>query len=298
MSSVLEKKMAMNTRLPPSLLAYDEYWEILEAHVQKWMLDSLNIECSPSIEVRKNIDAKLAAEIIAEENGYLIGESHAALPSAIWLSPSITMRHAAERLGDTPDRLNGTSPVFLRLICEVPTSHLLFKVSDWLTVTTVSDQIGDPSEVAFSTDPLDESSRYIQVEIGMHVDEDTYKIGFLVNLDRFLSLHAERVETIRRGDGSLGVSSEMLKRSVRKSYMQLEAVMERLSLTIADCERFTVGQEILLPDAKRHSVKLVAKTLNGTEDIAEGELGVWQQNRALKLNSPVSETFIQNSVGL
>ena len=298
MSSVLEKKMAFNTRLPPSLLSYDDYWDALEAHVSKWMLDTLNVEGSAKIDLRKNIDGKLASELIVEKNGYLIGDTMATLPSSIWFSQSISTRYAAERLGDKPERLTGTSPVFLRLICEAPTSEFLFKLSDWLTVSTLANKLGDPSEVSYGAEPIDQTCRYVQVEIIMHVDDESYEIGFLINLDRFLELHAERVRMIRSGNGSLSTSSETLRRSVRTSFMDVDAIIERLDMTIADCSRLVVGQELSLPDAKRHTIKLVAHTLTGKEDIAQGELGVWKQNRALKLTTPVTDSFLRNTVDL
>lgn len=298
MTSVLEKKISSNTRLPPSLLGYSDYWEILENHVSRWMLDTFDIECHPAISLRKNIDAKAASGLLSAQNAYVIGESAGALPCAIWFSPSITTRYAAERMNDKPEHLAGTSPIFLKLICEAPTNILVHKISEWIVLSTDSPPIMDPSEIAYVSNPFDPSDRFVLVEVGMHVDDESFEIGFIVKLEQFLSLHDERMRFIRSGARTLGDSPAMLKSSVRKSEMDIEAILDDLDMTIALCSRLEVGQEIELPDAKRDSVRLIAKTLTGNEEIARGELGVWKQNRALKLSTPVSESFLRNTVDL
>ena len=298
MTSVLEKKMASNTRLPPSLLGYQDYWEVLEDHISRWMLATFEIECQPDTEIRVNIDAKAATELIGERNGYVIGDSDAVLPRAIWFSPSITTRYAAERLGDKPEKLAGTSPIFLRLICETPTSELVKRVSEWLVLSTTSPALLDPADIAYTSSPLEPTDRFVHTEVAMHVDDESYKVGFLVELDRFLQLHTERVRAIRSGASALGSSSATLKNSVRASYLDIEAIIERLDMTVAECSRLEIGQEIDLPDANRQSIRLVAKTLTGDEEIATGELGVWKHNRAFKLSTPVSESFLRNTVDL
>ena len=298
MTSVLEKKMSSNTRLPPSLLGYQDYWDVLQDHVSRWMLATFNIECEPTIEKRINIDAKAAAELIHMRNGYVVAEGKATLPQAIWFSPSISTRYAAERLGDRPEKLAGTSPIFLKLICEAPTSALIKRLSEWIVLMTQSPALSDPSDTVFTTASLEPTKRFVQIEVGIHVDEDSFSIGFLVELKQFLSLHAERVRRIRSGDGALRSSPAMLKNSVRKSFMDIEAIIERLDMTVAQCSRLKIGQEIELPEANRQTIRLVAKTLTGNEEIAQGELGVWKQNRALKLSTPVSESFLRNTVDL
>ena len=158
--------------------------------------------------------------------------------------------------------------------------------------------ISDPSEINYVTTPLEPSSRFVLVEMEMHVDDESFSVGFLTKLEQFLELHAERVRMIRSGASALGNSPTTLKNSVRKSFMDVEAIIERLDMTVAQCYRLEIGQEIDLPDAKRESVRLIAKTLTGNEEIARGELGVWKQNRALKLSTPVSESFLRNTVDL
>ena len=298
MTSVLEKKMSSNTRLPPSLLGFREHWENLENHVSRWMLESFNIECAPSVETRINIDAKAATELISSRNGYILGENFGAVPAAIWCSPSITTRYAAERLGDQPEKLEGTSPVFLKLICEAPTSELVKRVSEWMVLSTSSSAIMDPSDLVYTSDPVKPTERFIHVELGMHVDDESFSVGFLAELQQFLSLHAERLKAGISGGSALGNSSATLKNSVRKSFMDVEAIIERLNMTVAECSRIRIGQEIELPDANRQTIRLIAKTLTGNEEIAQGELGVWKQNRALKLSTPVSESFLSNTVDL
>jgi two-component system OmpR family sensor kinase len=48
---------------------------------------------------------------------------------------------------------------------------------------------------------------------------------------------------------------------------------------------------IALPDVDTASVSLRAETVNGAVDIGKCEMGVWKQQRALKLKTPILEPF-------
>jgi flagellar motor switch protein FliM len=62
-------------------------------------------------------------------------------------------------------------------------------------------------------------------------------------------------------------------------------------MTIGQCSRLEVGQVIALPDVDTASVSLRAETVNGAVDIGKCEMGVWKQQRALKLKTPILEPF-------
>jgi flagellar motor switch protein FliM len=73
--------------------------------------------------------------------------------------------------------------------------------------------------------------------------------------------------------------------------IQLEGVLDRLTLSIGECSRFEVGQLIALPDVDTTRVSLQAETVNGSIDIGQCEMGVWKRQRALKLKTPILEPF-------
>ena len=298
MVSVLEKKMSKNSRLPPSLLNYGDFWEALETHMVNWAFETLNIECEAQIETRVNINAKAAAEIVSEPTSYLIGPSEEPLPVGILLSSPMMTKYAAQRLSEAPDRLTGTSPVFLQLLCETPTRDLLCRLSDWLSYLGVAQALTEPSFISISTAPLNTTERFVHIVVKLSTAEEEFEVTFLIELQRFLSLHEERLQRLRGGLGNSARTSPALRRSVRNSMLDLEVVMDRMDMSVAACSRLTVGQEIPLPSAECGRLNLVAKTIRGDEDIALGELGVWKNHRALKLTTPVSDGFLRNLVEL
>jgi flagellar motor switch/type III secretory pathway protein FliN len=75
--------------------------------------------------------------------------------------------------------------------------------------------------------------------------------------------------------------------------MTLDAVLERLSLTIGECAKLEIGTVLPLSGAVAGKLSLTAETINGSVDIGSGELGVWKRQRALKLSTPVSVSFVQ-----
>jgi flagellar motor switch protein FliM len=78
----------------------------------------------------------------------------------------------------------------------------------------------------------------------------------------------------------------------------VDGVLNRLTLTIGQCSRLEVGQLIALPDVDTSRVSLRAETVNGTVDIGLCEMGVWKQQRALKLKTPILEPFTRELANL
>jgi flagellar motor switch protein FliM len=91
-------------------------------------------------------------------------------------------------------------------------------------------------------------------------------------------------------------SRKSLSDSVLASTTTLDAVLDRLSLTIGECAKLEVGTVLPLSGADAGKLSLSADTLNGCVDIGSGELGVWKRQRALKLTTPISENFAQEIV--
>jgi len=64
-------------------------------------------------------------------------------------------------------------------------------------------------------------------------------------------------------------------------------------MSIADCARLEPGTVITLPGTDRAKLKITAQTVDGPVEIADGELGVWKHQRAVRLKSPIDPTFIK-----
>lgn len=298
MASLLEKKMASNSRLPPSLLTYMDFWDELDALVSEWVLESFSLECEVEIDVRKNIDAKEASDVMNGPTAYLVCDGGEPIPAGIILSDSLMTRYAAMRLSEDPDRLDGTSPVFLQLLCEEVSKDLLVRLSKWMAASSDVMPASDPSYISLTSTPLNKNNRYMLVVANITVMEETFAISFIVEMENMLELHRAKLRKLREGLTGGGASNPALRRSVRRSMLDLEVVIDKIDMTVAECYRMEVGSEIPLLNGDRSTLNLIAKTIRGDENIAQGELGAWKNFRALKLSTPVSDGFLRNMVEL
>lgn len=299
MVSILEKKMSTNSRLPPSLLSFSEFWEALDHLLKEWMFDTLGLECETSVITRKNIDAKEASDIMAGATSYIIMESGDPLPAGILLGSSLMTQYAAFRLSESPSQLDGTSPVFLQLLCEDVTKDLLYRISGWMAYNCDQMSIADPSYITLTTAALNKANRYVLMVIQLTTDEaETFEITMVVELEGLIELHKERLRNTRAASNGGGASNPTLRGSVRRSLLDLEVVIDHMDMTVGECHNLTIGQEIPLPSGNRGQLNLIAKTSRGDEKIARGELGTWKNFRALKLSTPVSDGFLRNMMDL
>jgi len=298
MVSILEQKISTNSRLPPSLLTNDDYWEALETHFVNWASETLGLECTAEIETKKNIGAKEATELMTGATSYLVSESGEEQPDGLKFTAPFMTKYAAQRLSEAPEQLDGTSPVFLQLMCETIAKDLIFRLSAWMVDSTDGMAIGDASFITLSGGAFRKTNRYVLIVVNLIQDDEKFPITFVTELEGFLELHKERQRRLRDGEGAGASSSPSLLRSVRRSMIDLEVVIDRMDMTVAECNRLEIGQEIILPSADRGQLNLVAKTIKGDEKIARGELGVLKNFRALKLSTPVSDGFLRNMVEL
>jgi len=267
--------------------------------LKEWMFDTLGLECETEIVTRKNIDSKEASDILAGSISYIIMESAEPLPAGIMLGSSLMTKYAAFRLSEAPEQLDGTSPVFLQLLCEDVTKDLLQRISGWMASNCDQMPVSDPSFITLTTSALNKANRYALLIVKLNTtDAESFELTLVVELDGLIELHKERLRNKREAMSGSSASNATLRSSVRRSLLDLEVVIDRMDMTVAECHDLEIGQEIPLPTGNRGQLNLIAKTSKGDEKIARGELGTWKNFRALKLSTPVSDGFLRNMVDL
>jgi flagellar motor switch protein FliM len=85
---------------------------------------------------------------------------------------------------------------------------------------------------------------------------------------------------------------------VRTSAISIDAVIDRMKISIGDCSRLEVDQIIVLNAGAREQVTLTAETMSGALDFGKGRMGVWKNNRAVQVSAPVSPAFLENIADL
>lgn len=91
-----------------------------------------------------------------------------------------------------------------------------------------------------------------------------------------------------------------MRSTVNKANVPVRAVVESCSMTVAECTRLEIGQVIALPGVSLDSVQLFIDMESGAQakqravGLANGSLGIYKKNRALKMNENIDPDFIQD----
>ena len=184
------------------------------------------------------------------------------------------------------------APLFLKLLSEQPTVALWQKLANGLTGHDVLAREDPQSEAAATAGGLAAASRYLEVELALTLDGQASLVKCLFEVDYFQTYARNDVrQTADRKAQACSQSPKSLSDSVKASAISLDAVLDRMTLTIGECSRLEVGDVLPLANADAGRLSLCAETIHGSVDIGTGELGVWKRQRAVKLHTPVSESF-------
>jgi hypothetical protein len=291
----MRRKIEAAAGIPPTILHFHTFWDSLEARVSQWVESTFGIEIGAQPDTRRVTTGPLA---VAQLSGLLsIVFSGNLSPGicAVAIDDFGARLNAANRLSQGASELDGLSSLFQKLLFETPAAALWRDIAaDYDDHIIMGSQapIAEPEQVAGG---FDAEHRYLVVRYRLPADGG--EIGFLLifNLDYLLrraandlQLQASRHRAVDPVSGR-----SVIRESVKHSMISVDGVLHRMGMTIGECSRIEVGQVIPLQDVDTARVTLRAETVNGTVDIGECEMGVWKQQRALKLNSPILEPFIR-----
>lgn len=304
MSSVLRKKFGAGGGIPPTILQCAPFWELLTASVAHWTTSVFALESSPSISLRKVLTGSDSGDRIADCFAFTSLSAGDGAICAVALNRSSAMRYAAIRMHQDASGFRKAPDLFLKLMVERAAQSLWTTMSEALEPDS---QFGEPvtlTDLSGRSDALGDSDPYLNVRFCMSGDGD--EDGWLLEGDEEppemqLVLNIDKVRAIVRNmqvhtdshPAKPGAGRDTLRKRVRESSVSLDAIIDRLPLTIGECARLEVGQVIALPNVEPGRMTLCAETINGSFPISHGELGVWKGFRALKLDAPVPESVIR-----
>ena len=299
MSAVLRKKIEAGAGVPPSILQLQAFWQQLQAKTCGWAEETYNAATSAEPGLRRVITGKQAQQTL--EGQIAVYFSSVASPgvAALAIDTAGAMRNAAARMHQEPESLTDASPLFLKLLSEQAVADLWRTV--WIGVLGGKDTgsqvpIADASGAAGG---FEADARYLQVEYQLLLDGQPSRVWIMLEFEfmRGFARDCQRQLADQKVQARHH-SQKTLSDSVRASTIVLDAVLDRLSLTIGDCAKLEVGSVLPLSGADAGQLNFSADTINGSVDIGSGELGVWKRQRALKLSTPISESFAREIADL
>lgn len=294
MSSVLRKKIEAGAGIPPTILQYQEFWDLLQAKVAAWTFDTYGVETKAIPDIRKVVPGNIAVTQLEGLQSLVFNSRNSPGLCALGVDAAGAALNAGQRLHQGDDGMDGASALFLKLLFEAPGLGL------WRSLATSLEghipAIGQVplSDYAAAAGGFDPAHRYLMIGIGFSKGETRARLWLVFDIDYVLR-HA--VDALHRGGdrrgASGGRSQEALRASMRSSTILIDGVLDRLNMTIGQCSRLEVGQMLPLSEADTARITLQAETVNGSVAIGFAEMGVWKRQRALKLSTQILEPFTQ-----
>ena len=259
----------------------------------------LAFETQPIVSSRKVIGGRAANALL--ENPFTLFFAADVSPGlcAVAMDERCAIQCAATRLHQDAAGLEGASALFLKLLSEQPTLSLWQQFAAGMADHNTQMQKPPQVEASGVAGGLDATSRYLEVDLTLTFDGQTSQIKVLYFLD-YMQRYARTYvrQLAERKSKACSQSPKSLSDSVRASAIALDAVLDRMTLTIGECSQLEIGNVLPLNSADAGRLSLSAETVNGSVDIGSGELGVWKRQRAVKLHTPISESFAREIVEL
>jgi hypothetical protein len=298
MTPLLQKKTTLSHGIPPSLLGWQDFWDMTQGVVEAWGKTAFGAAMEPTLKQRKVMSAEDVKADLAEDK-VLVTAASAGF-SVVAMDTSCAGAYAAKRLNDQPEAIAELSDLLLRLICEEPLGAIKAAVAK-----AFSDNPEDTGEESpsFGTDfPLapggfESDSRYLViayvfalegVEAGIKL---VFELGALRKLARD---HAKHGHSAGKLNGLRG--TDQMRQTVLTSTVNIAAILDRSELSLGACVRMEPGQIIPLPNIEGRRMMMAVETLEGHQDIAPADLGAIKENRALKLTGAVDPSFLRGLV--
>ncbi|WP_233355768.1 FliM/FliN family flagellar motor switch protein [Henriciella litoralis] len=291
--------------MPPQLLQCQPLWEGLRGLLETWAKQTFGDELPASFSDRSLIAGKGVTEQFSERFGYICLPHSAVGLRAITFDRFAVTRYASLRLKQPADSLEGSPDLFLRLMADRPARELWKLITDTIAISAPLPEDFSVVDPAGVPDAIEADARLLKVVVSFVAEDD--EEGWLLEggeVPPEIQLYFE-IESLKAYANAIEASAaarlkagnngqrEHMRKNLRRSTIGLDAVLDRLQMTIADCSRLQVGQVIELPGAEPGVLSLCADTMNGSVPICSGELGTWKGQRALKLKSSLLESFVQ-----
>jgi len=291
MSSVLRKKIEAGAGIPPTILHFHAFWENLQSGVQAWARKAFGADASTTVESRRVLSGDVAAVQFDGMMLFVFSSGYSPGVAAAVIDQDAATLNAAQRLQQSADDMTGISPLFMKLLFETSAISLWrFLSSNFSDHFMIGSQT-PTSDLSQASGGFEPTERYLLISYSVTIGARTARFWVVFHLDYLIEQATNSVQAVSAARAASATPGRVIRESVRASMVNVDAVLERLPMTIGECSRLEVGQIIPLPEVNTSNISLRAETVNGSVDIGLCEMGVWKQHRALKLNSPILELF-------
>jgi len=289
-STVLRKKLESSGGLPPSVLQNQSFWMSLESVIANWLNTTVGGENELRLQSREVCRGTALTDDLfgaylygfqSESNDFILGVS---------IDNLIAARVAAGKMEQSVDALAEAPQLFLQLLLEAPASAL---ATDIVTTFGQLDSDGAGPETV-PLESLDVEGSCLLIYYLCDIEGQAIRIGVALKLDRVIAYASTAEDGVASADGASEITADSINGArVQNSSVQLDVIIDRIPMSVADCARLEPGSVISLPGTDRSKLTISAQTVDGPVDIAMGELGVWKHQRAVRLKTEIEPSFLQ-----
>ena len=260
----------------------------LETAVANWLNDTLGGENQLRLQSREVCrGAALADDLFG---AYLYGFQGDASDFivAVSIDNLIAARVAGSKLEQDPASLAEAPQLFLQLLLERPATDLAGAVASAFGM--LPDDGDGPETTAFES--LEVEGNCLLIYYLCDIEGQAIRIGVALRLEKVISYSSATADGVANGDSGKRSAASLSEPRVQNSSVQLDIILDRVPMSVADCARLEPGAVISLPGTHRSKLTISAKTVDGPVDIAVGELGVWKHQRAVRLKTEIEPSFL------
>nr|WP_233343317.1 FliM/FliN family flagellar motor C-terminal domain-containing protein [Hyphomonas sp. Mor2] len=286
---MLRKKLESSGGVPPRVLQNKPFWTTLEHTVSTWLNGVLQDEGDLRLQSREVSPGAALADDLFGAYVYGFRNEDRDFVVAVSIDNLVAARFAAQKMQQDASRLAEAPQLFLQLLLEPPASELSAALA--ATFDMLGEDGEPPQAAAFET--LEVEGNCLIVYYLCDLEGQAFRIGVALKLDAVLAIANSAGDDSPGGGAVTGDAKSFSQPRVQNSSVQLDVVLDRLPMTVADCLRLEEGSVISLPGTHRSKLTITANTVEGPVDIAEGELGVWKHQRAVRLKSPIDPAFLR-----
>lgn len=300
MTNLLRKKIALSTGIPPSIQDAEEFWAKLCAAADAWILRGLDINALSTIAGREVLVGENAKANTGPGDIFLaMVPDHDFGLTAIALNRKLATMFAAKRMHQAEASLEDASDLFLGLICEDPMMLLKESVKAHLTGNRHNFKRGIDVDLSLAHGEIEPLARYVLVDVEVKIEQSKSSLKLFFDYDILKQYLTTLATTNPTDSGSIELNKHsLIRNSLHKSDIRIDAVLERLEMSLGACSRLKIGQTLPLVNADQGSISIAVETISGSTDISQGRLGLWKQKRAIKLSTAISENFIRDLTAL
>lgn len=275
------------------MLQNRSFWMTLESVVGNWLDEILGGENKVRLQSREVCrGAALTDDLFgAYLYGFEAGDDDFIV--AVSVDNLIAARVAANKMQQDPANLAEAPQLFLQLLLEAPARDLGLATASAFGMVGEGEDDEPPASVAFEN--LAVEGNCLLIYYLCDLEGQAVRIGVALKLDKTIALAMASSD-----DGIAAAQNEednkppsLSEPLVQNSSVNLEIILDRLPMSVAECARLETGSVITLPGTHRSKLIVSANTVDGPVDIAMGELGVWKHQRAVRLKSNIDPAFIQ-----